>query len=91
MAGPTQALVSLHGAGRNDTYGAALLDVAQDHLLWLLDRVPFYRVLQPASHVAYAASTSGVVISSADTSHASASAAWAVRRAPRSLPLRPVR
>lgn len=38
MAGPTQAIVSLHGAGRNDTYGAALLDVAQDHLLWLLDQ-----------------------------------------------------
>ncbi|MBK5221578.1 MAG: nucleotidyl transferase AbiEii/AbiGii toxin family protein [Acidimicrobiia bacterium] len=38
MAGPTQALVSLHGAGRNDTYGAALLDVAQDHLLWMLDQ-----------------------------------------------------
>jgi predicted nucleotidyltransferase component of viral defense system len=38
MAGPTSALVSLHGAGRNDTYGAALLDVAQDHLLWMLDQ-----------------------------------------------------
>lgn len=38
MAGPTSALVSLHGAGRNDTYGAALLDVAQDHLLWVLDQ-----------------------------------------------------
>ena len=38
MAGPTKALVSLHGAGRNDTYGAALLDVAQDHLLWMLDQ-----------------------------------------------------
>ena len=32
----TQALVGMHGAGRADTYGAALLDVAQDHLLWLL-------------------------------------------------------
>ncbi len=32
----TEALVQLHGAGRADTYGAALLDVAQDHLLWLL-------------------------------------------------------
>jgi hypothetical protein len=32
----TRALVGLHGAGRADTYGAALLDVAQDHLLWLL-------------------------------------------------------
>ena len=38
MAGLTDALVSLHGAGRNDTYGAALLDVAQDHLLWMLDQ-----------------------------------------------------
>lgn len=32
----TRALVGLHGAGRADTYDAALLDVAQDHLLWLL-------------------------------------------------------
>ena len=32
----THALVSRHGAGRADTYDAALLDVAQDHLLWLL-------------------------------------------------------
>jgi predicted nucleotidyltransferase component of viral defense system len=32
----TRALINLHGAGRNDTYGSALLDVAQDHLLWLL-------------------------------------------------------
>lgn len=32
----TRALVALHGDGRADTYGAALLDVAQDHLLWLL-------------------------------------------------------
>jgi uncharacterized protein len=29
----TRALVNLHGAGRADTYGPALLDVAQDHLL----------------------------------------------------------
>jgi uncharacterized protein len=29
----TRALVRLHGAGRSDTYGPALLDVAQDHLL----------------------------------------------------------
>ncbi len=36
MASLTRALVGLHGAGRQDTYGAALLDVAQDHLLWLL-------------------------------------------------------
>lgn len=35
----TQARVGLHGAGRADTYGAALLDVAQDHLLWLLDEL----------------------------------------------------
>jgi uncharacterized protein len=34
----TRALVTRHGAGRADTYGAALLDVAQDHLLWLLDQ-----------------------------------------------------
>jgi hypothetical protein len=32
----TRALISLHGAGRADAYDAALLDVAQDHLLWLL-------------------------------------------------------
>lgn len=32
----TQALIGRHGAGRADTYGAALLDVAQDHVLWLL-------------------------------------------------------
>lgn len=31
-----RALVLRHGAGRSDTYDAALLDVAQDHLLWLL-------------------------------------------------------
>lgn len=38
MARPTltRSFVGLHGAGRSDTYGAALLDVAQDHLLWLL-------------------------------------------------------
>jgi len=38
MAGPslTRALVRRHGAGRADTYDAALLDVAQDHVLWLL-------------------------------------------------------
>jgi uncharacterized protein len=33
----TRALVRLHGAGRADTYGPALLDVAQDHLLAHLD------------------------------------------------------
>ncbi len=31
-----RALVLRHGSGRSDTYDAALLDVAQDHLLWLL-------------------------------------------------------
>ena len=36
MPNLTRALVGLHGAGRADTYGAALLDVAQDHILWLL-------------------------------------------------------
>jgi len=38
MSSPTlnRALVGLHAGGRADTYGAALLDVAQDHLLWLL-------------------------------------------------------
>lgn len=34
----TRALIARHGAGRSDTYGAALLDIAQDHLLWLLDQ-----------------------------------------------------
>jgi predicted nucleotidyltransferase component of viral defense system len=33
----TRALVGRHGVGRADTYGAALLDIAQDHLLWLID------------------------------------------------------
>lgn len=32
----TRALVARHAAGRADAYDAALLDVAQDHLLWLL-------------------------------------------------------
>jgi predicted nucleotidyltransferase component of viral defense system len=32
----TRALVGRHGAGRSDTWDAALLDVAQDHLLFLL-------------------------------------------------------
>jgi hypothetical protein len=36
MAGLTQALVSRHALGRSDAYDAALLDVAQDHLLFLL-------------------------------------------------------
>jgi uncharacterized protein len=34
----TRALVGRHGAGRKDTYGAALLDIAQDHVLWLIER-----------------------------------------------------
>lgn len=38
----TRALVNRHGAGRNDTYGSALLDVAQDHLLWLLAELKFF-------------------------------------------------
>lgn len=38
----TKALVGLHGAGRADTYGAALLDVAQDHLLTLLDQLELF-------------------------------------------------
>ena len=42
MAGLTKALVSLHGAGRNDNYAAALLDVAQDHLLWMLDQLGLF-------------------------------------------------
>ncbi len=36
MAGLTRALVARHAAGRSDAYDAALLDVAQDHLLFLL-------------------------------------------------------
>lgn len=35
MAGPTRALVERHG-GKRTAYDAALLDVAQDHLLYLL-------------------------------------------------------
>jgi uncharacterized protein len=38
----TRALISRHGAGRADTYDAALLDVAQDHLLWLLAELGFF-------------------------------------------------
>jgi predicted nucleotidyltransferase component of viral defense system len=34
----TRALVANHGLGRAAAYDAALLDVAQDHLLYLLDR-----------------------------------------------------
>lgn len=32
----SRALVSRHASGRSGAYGAALLDVGQDHLLWLL-------------------------------------------------------
>lgn len=32
----TETLVRQHGMGRSDSFGAALLDIAQDHLLWLL-------------------------------------------------------
>lgn len=38
----TRALVGLHGAGRADTYDAALLDVAQDHLLWSLSELGLF-------------------------------------------------
>ena len=37
--GLTRALVGLHGAGRSDTYGSALLDIARNHLLWLLSQL----------------------------------------------------
>lgn len=47
----TRALVGLHGAGRADTYGAALLDVAQDHLLWLLAELGFFMRRGPLSVV----------------------------------------
>jgi hypothetical protein len=39
----TRALVNLHGAGRADTYDAALLDVAQDHLLWSLAELDLFK------------------------------------------------
>jgi hypothetical protein len=38
----TRALVKLHGAGRADAYRAALLDVAQDHLLAMLADEGFF-------------------------------------------------
>ena len=38
----TKALVGLHGGGRGDTYDAALLDVAQDHILWLLAELDLF-------------------------------------------------
>lgn len=37
MAGLTRALVERHALGRADAFDAALLDIAQDHLLYLLD------------------------------------------------------
>ncbi len=36
VAGLTRALITRHAVGRADAYDAALLDVAQDHLLFLL-------------------------------------------------------
>ncbi|CMH53993.1 Hypothetical protein ERS096477_04106 [Mycobacterium tuberculosis] len=38
MAGLTRALVARHALGRAEAYDAALLDVAQDHLLYLLSQ-----------------------------------------------------
>ena len=38
----TRALVKLHGAGRADAYRAALLDIAQDHLLAMLADEGFF-------------------------------------------------
>jgi uncharacterized protein len=38
MSEITRGLVSRHGLGRNDAYDAALLDIAQDHVLFLLDQ-----------------------------------------------------
>jgi len=38
----TKGLVGLHGGGHADTFGAALLDVAQDHLLALLDQLELF-------------------------------------------------
>ncbi|MGH8995706.1 MAG: nucleotidyl transferase AbiEii/AbiGii toxin family protein [Acidimicrobiales bacterium] len=37
-----RALVARHAAGRADAYDAALLDVAQDHLLWLLAQLGLF-------------------------------------------------
>jgi predicted nucleotidyltransferase component of viral defense system len=42
MPGLTEPLIRRHGAGRSDTYGAALLDVAQDHLLFALDQLGLF-------------------------------------------------
>lgn len=36
MPGLTRALIANHGRGRNEAFGPALLDIAQDHLLYLL-------------------------------------------------------
>lgn len=36
MPGLTRALTANHGRGRNEAFGPALLDIAQDHLLYLL-------------------------------------------------------
>ena len=38
MAGLTRALITRHALGRAEAYDAALLDVAQDHLLYLLSQ-----------------------------------------------------
>jgi uncharacterized protein len=38
VAGPTRALVARHALGRADAFDAALLDVTQDHLLYLLSQ-----------------------------------------------------
>lgn len=38
VAGLTRALVARHALGRAEAYDAALLDVAQDHLLYLLSQ-----------------------------------------------------
>ena len=42
MAGLTRSLVTRHALGRADAYDAALLDVAQDHLLYLLDEAGMF-------------------------------------------------
>lgn len=42
MAGLNRSLVTRHALGRADAYDAALLDVAQDHLLYLLDEAGMF-------------------------------------------------
>jgi len=42
VAGLTRSLVTRHALGRADAYDAALLDVAQDHLLYLLDEAGMF-------------------------------------------------